>query len=555
MRQSSRRSALALVASTLRRGAGVAGLAMLCASAASAAIPIGGIVAAPGCAGVVNGPAEGAELIAIHVGPSGDTTDILFDLRVHGGRSIGGADVGNASNPLWTVPPNFRGFPRPSSAIFAYVTHQPAAGTRGARMMVDSGTMANMDFTAAAIQVVGDSIPSSYPRTAGIDLVLPGNDSPYSVKLRGPGLMATAGFPQGAVGGVEYAFAPIAEVNDTDLIGGGCDVAGETADPSDPAHRRGLIAGYNVYRVAGTAAYVPTPQDFLDACRDADPATGWQAYLPLDGGFDLGRRDTSPSSAGSAAPSDLVPNDLAGLQNPDGILYSGDDVMLFQDAAGNRGARRNTGTPPDLSGWTQYWYAVQPVLRGDVASFAAMGFGSGGTTLFGDHRLDLDGDGVSDAVDLDLDGTPEFFSPQAGAGIGGLGFTNDHLPLLSAPVLGSANPLASHGQPRIGAHPGPTGIVLDVISDLEPADVVGYVVDRVVLGTPPLRVRVNDQPILSGGEGEVTELVDALAIVDAHDRIRYELLVLKWDGSEELADAVTLGPSEVRSTSLRRLGH
>src|SRR6185369_3287425 len=133
-----------------------------------------------------------------------------------------------------------------------------------------------------------------------------------------------------------------------------------------------------------------------------------------------------------------------GFQNPDGVMFSGDEVLLYQDSSNNRGVARATGTAPDLSGATSYWYAFQPVLRGSVPDYASSGFGPGSALFFGDHRIDLDGDGRPDAVDLDLDGTPDFISPQAEAGISGLGLTNAHLPLLSAPVLGRADPLVSH---------------------------------------------------------------------------------------------------------------
>lgn len=523
-------------------------------------VPMAGVQALPGCTGIVDNEATLGELLVIKVPRAGSTTDILFDLRPTGGINIGGASGGDAVNVQWLVPYNFRAPTIGSDVFFVLVTHPPEAGRRGARLFVDSGTIANQDFMAATVQVVGESLPGSYAGVAGIDLVLPGDATPYGVRLRGPGGPLTDGFPKGATGGIEVAFSPIAEINDVDLIGGGCTVAGEAADPSDPARTRGIIAGYNVWRMPGVASSVPTPRDFLDASLDGDPSTGWQALVPVDGGFDLGRADTLPSAPGGAAPGDRAPDDLFGMQNPDGVIYSGDEVMIFQDSRANRGVARSTGTAPDLSGSTSYWYAVQPVLRGSVEDFASLGFSSGGTLLPGDHRLDLDGDGRADAVDLDLDGTPEFISPQAGAGLPGLGLTHGRLPLLSAPVLGAANPLASLGRATLGGRVvegagGSRAVELIIVGDLEAGDVAGYVVDRIDGSAfAEARVRVNDQPILSGGEGEVHFLVDESSVYAqaaggvAARRIRYELSAVTVSGeTRALAETTVALPAPRRS--------
>ena len=92
---------------------------------------------------------------------------------------------------------------------------------------------------------------------------------------------------------------------------------------------------------------VPTPADFVGH---------WEYYLPYDS-FDLTvsdpsgmaaqdtNGDTLPDGDGTDALSDRNPdNDLVGLQNPDGIPYTGDEVMLFQDSA--RLARRVGGAGP-----------------------------------------------------------------------------------------------------------------------------------------------------------------------------------------------------------------
>ena len=477
-------------------------------SLAVAQTPVASIIATGGCGGIMDNDADNAILIGVKIPTTGACTDMLFDLRQTGGLNIGGADVGNASNPLSTLPPNWTNAQVPTDDHIFYVIYPPAAGSRANRMGIDSGTINNQDFTAVAVQTVGNSIPSSYPGTQGIDLNLA--TTSYSVKLRGPGSTATTGFPRGANGGIEVAFSPLAEVNDTDLIGGGCDVAGETRNPGpsnpDPQVDGGII-GYNVYRVVGTAGTPPTANDFYTQSLDADPSQGFQYFMPLYVSYDLGAADTNPGAPTPPAPNDLRPNDLGGLQNPDGVMYSGDEVMIFQDSAANRGTTRQSGTAP-VAG-TGYWYAFQPVLCGAMADWAGpRGFSGGGTTLNGDHGSSASALAAGDdTVDLDLNGTPDFFSPQWDVGVtDGLGFMYNALPVFTEFVFGSVNPAAAGGSLVLTGRMDGQNVNLTFQTGLEAGDVQGFNVFR---GVGDSRVRVNEQLILAQGtESSVYQLVD-----------------------------------------------
>jgi hypothetical protein len=491
--------------------------------------------------------AENAELIAVKVAASGTCTDILFDLTQTGGMNAGGATTGDAVNVQWLCPPNWTNPQVGSDAHFALLIYPPAAGSMANRMMIDSGTISNQDFTAAAVQTVGNSIPSSYTGTQGIDLNL-SSAGAYSVKLRGPAGATSAGFPRGANGGVEVAFAPLAEVNTVDLIGGGCTVAGETRNPGAPSGAGdldGVILGYNVYRLSGTAGTPPTAMQFYTASLDADATNGWQYFMPLTQGHSLGAMDTNPGGAGTPSPSDSSPNDLSGLQNVDGVMYSGDEVMIFQDSAANRGVARTSGAGPVVG--TGYWYAFQPVMCGDVAYYSvARGFGPGGSLFNGDHGSSLSALGAGDdSVDLDLDGNIEFFSPQADVGAQpGLGLTYNGLPVLSQPVFGQMDPLAAGGGVTLSGTVDGANVNITFQTGLEAGDVQGFNVYR---GVADARVRVNEQLILvQGTESSVYQLVDDAVQARRLSRggaVQYAVEIVYTDGttSEVGPFSVTLG--------------
>lgn len=456
-------------------------------------------------------PLDAAELYAVKVPQgSGDCTDLLFDLRATGGQQGGGAD---ASGLLWGVPPNWRAGQLATDTQITILVYPPAAAGQGHRISIDSDDTSTQDFGISARQTIGNSIPSSYAGAglAGIDLTLPGGSATYGVKLAGTGSTATANFPQmaGAAGvlqAVEVAFAPLIEVNNVDWTGNGCSVAGRLANQAtaSPAGNDGAIIGYNVYRVTGTAGTVPTPTDFYNASIDADPATGWQYMMPLTSSFTINAGDPAPGAAGTNSPIDSIPNDLGGLQNADGSYSTGDEVMIFQDSLANRGTARATGTAP-VTG-TSYWYAFQPVMCGNVSQFASLAFSSG--QFNGDHATSVSALAAGDdAVDLDLDGNIEFFSPQADAGLPGLGLAYNGLPALSAPVFADGTrALPATGDVTLTGNMSGANVNITFQAGMQSGNVQGFNVYR---GAGDARVRVNEQLILAQGtESSVYQLVD-----------------------------------------------
>ena len=399
-------------------------------------------------------------------------TDWVFDLSAKGGGAVTGTDAGG---PTWMSPDNFHQNTTPPEEEFMVMTYA------GGFVAVDSIALRGMPDSMGVVQRqhVGDSLPVG--TAAGIGLVLPGNSSTYTVGNmmdRRTGQLAE--FPLGTPSGIEVAFAPVAELNPAMIGGSGCSIGGEAADQ---ASGRGLISGYNVYRIPGVAGLVPTPADFIGA---------WQYYIPFDA-FDLSIADTGgtagpdqnndgrPDGDGTPAPNDGVPNDLAGLQNPDGLPYTGDEVILFQDSALNPdGTPRTSGTAPDSA--LCYWYAFQPVLfQGPTTlqDWDGLGF-SRADEFHGIHAIDTDSDGVVESLDLDMDGVRDFYSPQVVTGQTGLGLTNSGLPLLSSPVFGcmSANPAPALTGPRLEATVNGSRVELTLHAGPEMADVMGYEVRR-----------------------------------------------------------------------------
>lgn len=514
-------------------------------TSAFAQVPVAGVVATEDCTNILFNDTENAELIVVKVQQTGGAcTDMLFDLRQTGGLSAGGATAGDDVNVQWLVPPNWKNGQLGTDTHFAYVIYPPAAGQIANRMMLDSGTIANQDFTAAIVQTVGNSIPASIPAPSrGIGLTLTSSGT-YGVKLAGQAGATTAGFPRGANGGVEVAFAPLSEVNDTDLIGGGCDVSGETRNPftpNDPAVDGGLL-GYNVYRLAGTAGSPPTAQNFYDASINANLDDGWQYFMPITQSYNLSAADNL--SLGAPTPpagSDNNPNDLGGLQNPDGVMSTGDEVLIFQDSASNRGLLRASGSAP-VAG-TGYWYAVQPVMCGSIGDFsAATGFGPGGGLFAGMHAMNVSALGAgNDAIDLDLDGSVDFFSPQADVGNQpGLGFTYNSLPVISQPVFGSVNPAPAAGRVSLSGRVDGQAVALTLQGGLE-GDVKGYYVLR---GTGADAVRVNEHLILAtGNESSTYQLGDDAVQARRLSRggtVQYSVEVVYTDDHTSVAGPFTV---------------
>ena len=310
-----------------------------------------------------------------------DTTDILYNLTMKGGGRTCGTGLDGSFGDRWRNPP-------PQSVVFVVLTFPDG------EIFVDSGdpVATGGGFGAGAVQRVGDS-HVMLPMTAGV--VLPDDWSAYQADLgAGPET-----FPRATATGVEIAFAPVLDVNDT--LVSFCNVGGALPNPGTGL---GLVIGYLVWRLedpSPTPGPAPPESDFFALGEPID-------FVPAVG----------PSDPGAS---------LSRMVELDGVPLSGDEAFVYHDAPNTPdGSARANGTAP--RGGTAYWYAVQPVIDGTPAAWGAVTLCG---SAEGDRRMDLDGDTIYDAVDLDLDGSPEFISPHADWGLPGLGLTNGGVPLLS----------------------------------------------------------------------------------------------------------------------------
>ena len=493
------------------------------------AAPVFGIPAIEDCSDLQYADAANGELYALKMTPSTTdrNTDWLFDLREKGGLQSNSGTVlapdNYAVDEAWAVGQG------DADVHFIYITYPPTGPGQPAKIFLDSGIRAAFDFRIAAIQSIGNSLPAG--RDAGIGLTIPGTATQYTARLNAS---STKSFPVGATppgsttaGSINIAFSPLAEVNPNPAVAGTCEIGGNDFNPLDAT--RGGIIGYNVYRIPGTAATVPTHANFMTAiASNADADGGWVYFLDLTT-FNVALADTT--TAGNA-PSDGAVTDLAGLQNPDGRMYSGDEVLILQDSENRAGVSRTRAAQLAPVPGQSYWYAVQPVVLGNVSSFAALGF-TINDTMNGNHQLDLDGDGEMDAVDLDLNGTPDFISPQAetsNGGQNGLGLTAGSIPALSAPMfVDGAAALPAFGQVSLSGSLRGTDVNVQFTTGLEKGNVLGYNVYRMSGDT---RVRVNEQPILAqGSESNVYSLVDTATRSRGVRSVDYMVEIVYSDGT------------------------
>lgn len=490
------------------------------------------------CTNFLTPVTDGGELIITKVtpAPADARNDMLFDLRPKGGMQ---SNIGTAMDDTGTISADdaWRLTQTGSDVHFVVVTFPPTGPGQPGRLYTDSGTSVNFVFDGATRRAVGNSIPTGQGASTGA-VVIPGTRSRITLGGRQ--------FPQGTIPlGINIAFAPIVDINPIDLIGGaGCTIAGRDADPQDPAATNasptiGGIIGYNVYRIPDTGG-VPTPADFTTPETDASAATSSWVYFMDMRQIHMRIADNNTGSPGTVSPAELGVGgaaDLSGMQNPDGIAYSGDEFMIFQDSAKNRTVLRMGGTAPTVT--NNYWYAVQPVLVGKVSQFGPLvGFTVNDTTTFsGDHRIDFDGDGMFDGVNLDTVTAndrvqPEFISPQAELGLDGLGLTNGGVLLLSAPIFyDGTQPLPASGQVSLSGSATGNDVNLQFTSGLEQGSVLGYNVYRVA---GDARVRVNEQPILAQGtDSNVYQLVDAAVPTTrgAHGSVSYMVEIVYSDGT------------------------
>ena len=524
------------------RASAFTAIAVLLAGGAHAQIT--GSVSTSGCANIVtDNRGVGGELYAFKTlnqgGGPDEHADWVFDLSAKGGGTITNTDAGGAT---WTVPDNFHHNTVPPEELFTLMTYP------GGYLAIDSIAMRGGPDSMGVVmrQKVGDSLPVGVD--SGIGLVLPGDASSYTAGIMDHRTGRLAQFPYGTANGIQLAFSPIAEINTTEIGGSGCTIGGSVLDQNAGF---GSIVGYNVYRVAGIPGRVPAVSEFVG---------NWEYYIDLKS-FDMHVPDTPGSSGpdtngdglpdgnGTAAPNDLAPYDLAGLHNPDGRPWSGDEVVIFQDSATNPdGTPRLSGTGPILNAGQGYWYAFQPVVFQNttvMTDYDGLGF-SRNNEFVGNHALDLDADGVFESLDLDLDGTPEFYGPQLVTGQTGLGLTNGGLPLLSAPVFGRANAAIALGEPSLATSVIGGQVQLQLLAPMETGMVVGYEITRNVGGRQS-DVTLSMIPA-RGGEGNVYTLVDALPPIHGRSAARLSYTVervLTHDVRQEF------GPFEVEAPQVQ----
>lgn len=495
------------------------------ASLAAAQTPVSAYPLEDDCATPIDNLAEMGELYAVKVGGA-SMTDWLVDTTTKGGASIGLAALSNVG---WLVPSNWAVPEAPTNNVHVFITFP------NGEVVIDSGnigaTLGTFNFEKR--QSVGNWIPAGQLASRGV--TLPTDGSQYSLNL-GAG---SKSFPFGANGAVMVAFAPLVEVNNTDPSGNNCTWGGEVGDmnASGTAAGQGIISGYNVYRMAGTMGAPPTRAAI-------GAAANWAYYLDLRT-INMAGADTpgsGPPGDGTNAPTDSsADNDLTGWDNDDGTIYTADEVVIFSDQNSNPDGSGRAGGVAGPTAGQGYWYAFQPCVNGQVSDFTSSPIAGGAPS---DHRLDLDGDTMMDAVDLDgVTTSPEFISPQAEAGLRGLGLTHGGAPLLSAPVFGQLNPAAAAGRLDLTALLEGSNVNITFTTAIEAQNVLGFNVFRVEGG---VRSKVNDQIIAArGGEGSVYSVVDRAEGTSRRVRrdatSQYEVDVVYNDGTPTL----TVGPFAV----------
>lgn len=505
----------------------LAGAVGLGVSGTAFAVAMSGQVGVNNCTAGMDPTTLGAELYGFKIKSGGaGYDDILADLTIKQGSvtRVGGAIVTNP--PTWGLPDNFRLAEAPDDVIFAVVTFNDGS------MTVNSGDVASTSGGNQGLShklAVGANIPDTWGVRNGQPAgTLPATDD--------------------GNGGVDFRFAPWPEVTgDGDTFGPpSCRIGGHDATPG-ATNGQGVIAGYNVYRIpdGGTT---PTAQTFYNAATDGSPATGGFLYF-------VNFRTLNSATADGPGPPDSDTarlTDLAGLFNVDSAAYTGDDTVVFQDSANTPGGTpRAVGTAP-VSG-TTYWYAVQPVV-GSMMISALDGTSLSSSSSWTAAGLDRVPGGGMDSIDLDGDGTIEFFSPQADAGIGGFGLTNDSLPLLSPPVQHTFVAAAATGDVTFTGEIVDGDVNLQFAMALEAGNVLGFNVYR---HQGDVRLPVNSEPILaSGGEGSVYTLVDDLGQSSRRLRrgtLTYSVDVVYNDGTPtRTVGPFTIGSSDESSPVRRR---
>jgi len=512
-----------------------------------------GTFADQGCTGAF---ADAGEFYSIKVtnNAADQRDDMLFDLRAKGGLQ---SDSGTAyAGGSWLVGPNWRAPQTGGDVHYVVATYPPTGPGMPGRIAIDSAQISDFDGGLVSFQNVGNSIPTGGPNSlASIGVNIPGTSAQFSVQLTPT---VTKSFPSGSTSnGINIAFAQLVDVNDTGSLTVGCSWGAKVADPldtTDAPARRGVIMGYNVYRIPGTSGSVPTPTDFRNALTDADPASGWVGFMDVRTLHQSVADGAGAPPAGTPSPVEVSSGaDIAGMQNPNGLPYDADEVLIFQDSANSSRARPGgAALQPNLA--NDYWYAIQPVMVGKVSDFTAAGW-TANDFMSGDHACDLDGDGTDDSVDLDTTtctlASVDFISPQNEFGLDGLGLTNGSNPLLSAPMFfDHTRALPATGGVSVVARNSGSDVSISITTGLESRSIAGYNVYRQV---GEERVRVNEQPILAqGAESNVYSLVDTAATQSARGpratSIQYMVETVYSDGTP----STFAGPFTVEQPGRRR---
>ena len=486
------------------------------------ALPFGAAAQTP-TIGTVTDSGGGAlpgncELYAVKATGSANT-DWQAHLFAKGGSGVGLTmpDFDQSSGTYQVLAGNFTMPEAPSHVVAAFVT------CPNGQLHFDSGDLSTgFNFmNSAHLQTVGNSYTGN--------LTIPGDGSGYDVDMgSGAVTFPVIGSDSGGTVGqsINYAFAPFGELNVGDLAwqwGGGA------ADPGSSIPSGGFIVGYNVYRMADGGS-VP------DAAT-LGAMTNFVGFVSMD--FDQTVGDGG--AAGMDAPADNnAAGDFAGMQNADSAAYTGDEIMLFQD--GSQLARdMATAHVAPADPTVAYWYAVQPVVGGvSVADFANVSLVG---TPAADYAEDLTGNDTDDWVDLDLDGSPDFYSPNENAGIPGLGLTYGGAPLLSPAALSDPTRLPATEYLGLDVEMDRRGgVSLSLNTALEAGNVLGYNVFRVAGDS---RDQVNGSLIAArGGNGNTYEIVDERFSGRRARSLAYEVEVVYNDGTP----TATFGPFTAEQT-------
>lgn len=443
-------------------------LLLVVAGTASAQSPNVGQTGDRAC-GPVDILSAGGELYSIKL-DGGRHDDWQVELEARGGDRIG-LNPGDVDGDTWQVlSGNFTRPESPSQVVFTLITF-PDGG-----LYVDSGSLEDgFNFMGLArTQLVGNS--PDLPGNAGVN-VASGRGNTYTADLgAGP-----TEFPKASLSGgdlaIHVALAPVLELHDELRMG--CTWGG--AEP-DPTTGRGLVVGYNIYRLEDDGAAEAT----------WDEVVRHENFVYFADFFDDPGDDNST------------------LLDPDRLPYTGDEVVVFTDFAREPdGSDRAVGTPPEFG--RDYWYAWQPVVSGSIEDFANVSLAGGPRR---DYTVDVDGDGTADAVDLDpaFGNGVEFDSPQADFGIGGLGLTNAAIgtgaprPVLWASGSDSMIALPAAGHASLEARRVREGVELLVTTGLEEAELLGFVAWR---RQGAQRVRLQDELLVArGGTGNEYRFLD-----------------------------------------------